>query len=424
MLKLPKIVTLTIVAAICVAKPAAGGDCNGDGTVTVNELVTAVRVSLGEGALATCPASDRNGDGAISIDELVAAVREALADRPRQQRAFVITTNFTAGSFATMELDEPRAVTPSSSERRVHQDAVVRVRDGLVYVVNRLFGDNLQILDPEDDYRTILQCSTGNATNPHDIAFASDDKAYMTLYEESELLIVNPRAQPDCSDFVIGSIDLEDVADPDGIPDMSQMVIVGQRLYVGLQLLDINSVLRDPTGPSRLAVIDITTDTLIDTIELTGENPFSATKGLTVRKGKIWVANAGQFEVMDGGLESVDLARGESDGIVVSEDQLGGDITDFVFVADDLAYALVSRPGFVTALVSFDPTTGSINDTLLESEGFSLFDIELNDRGELFLADRRRQQDGIRIYRAEDGVELTDEPIDLGLAPFEIVFLP
>ncbi len=417
--------SLLAAIGLLLAQPAMAetGDCDGDGHVAVNELVTAVRMSLKQAPMSTCPAADRNGDGRVTIDELVTAVRQALTPKPSQQRAFVVTTNFVAGSFATVDLDEPRTVSPSTSERRIHRDAVVRTHGGLVYVINRRFGDNLQILDPEDDYRTILQCSTGNGTNPHDIVFASEDKAYISLYEEPELLIVNPGARPDCSDFVIGSIDLGGIADPDGVPDMSQMAIVGQRLYVGLQLLDINTILRPPTGPGRLAVIDITTDALVDTIELTAENPFAATKGLIVRNGKIWVAGAGDFDVRDGGLESVDLTRGESDGIVVSEADLGGDITDFVFVEDRLAYAVVSRPGFVSALVSFDPTTGQVLDTLLQSNGFNLFDIELNDRGELFLADRTRQRDGLRIYRAADGAELTTDPIDLGLAPFEIVFI-
>ena len=43
--------------------------------------------------------------------------------------------------------------------------------------------------------------------------------------------------------------------------------------------------------------------------------------------------------------------------------------------------------------------------------------------GELFLADRSPQRDGVRIYRAADGEALAAQPIDLGLPPFEIVFL-
>jgi len=53
------------------------GDCNGDGQVTIDELITLVNVSLGEAPLA-CPSADLNGDGTISIDELMVAVNNAL----------------------------------------------------------------------------------------------------------------------------------------------------------------------------------------------------------------------------------------------------------------------------------------------------------------------------------------------------------
>ncbi|MEO8602004.1 MAG: hypothetical protein ABI629_05455, partial [bacterium] len=57
------------------------GDCDGDGTVTIDELVALVNIGLGA-PLAPCAASDRNGDGAIGIDELVVAVNNALNGCP------------------------------------------------------------------------------------------------------------------------------------------------------------------------------------------------------------------------------------------------------------------------------------------------------------------------------------------------------
>ena len=57
---------------------ACAGDCNGDGTVSVNELVLAVDIALGALPAADCQAVDTNGDGAVSISELVAAVNSAL----------------------------------------------------------------------------------------------------------------------------------------------------------------------------------------------------------------------------------------------------------------------------------------------------------------------------------------------------------
>lgn len=67
------------------AAPPCSGDCNGDGSVTIEELIAMVNVALGA-PLALCPAGDRSGDGAIAIDELVTAVVHALDGCPALAR--------------------------------------------------------------------------------------------------------------------------------------------------------------------------------------------------------------------------------------------------------------------------------------------------------------------------------------------------
>lgn len=54
------------------------GDCDGSGSVSVDELVQGVRIALGEGPMTDCPALDFNSDQRASIDELVGAVSHAL----------------------------------------------------------------------------------------------------------------------------------------------------------------------------------------------------------------------------------------------------------------------------------------------------------------------------------------------------------
>jgi hypothetical protein len=46
--------------------------------VTIDELVLLVNISLEEANVSTCPAGDRNGDGAVTIEEIVAGVNDAL----------------------------------------------------------------------------------------------------------------------------------------------------------------------------------------------------------------------------------------------------------------------------------------------------------------------------------------------------------
>jgi len=61
-----------------VAAPVCVGNCNGDGAVTVDELLTAVNIALGISPVEQCPAFDVNGDGAVTVNEILAGVTNAL----------------------------------------------------------------------------------------------------------------------------------------------------------------------------------------------------------------------------------------------------------------------------------------------------------------------------------------------------------
>lgn len=57
---------------------ACAGDCGGDGTVDIGELITAVNIALGSAPVSSCAAADANGDGAVVVNELIGAVNVAL----------------------------------------------------------------------------------------------------------------------------------------------------------------------------------------------------------------------------------------------------------------------------------------------------------------------------------------------------------
>jgi hypothetical protein len=416
------LLTLLITLPLRASAQVCIGDCNGDGTITVNELIRGINMALSPAMPGSpCTAFDTNGDEEVTIDELVTAVTNALVGCPADRLAFVVATDFQTGSFGTISLDPSRQVQPASPARRINPDATARVFKGLVYVINRFLADNIQVLDPERDFTTLWQCSTGAGTNPHDIAFLNETRAYVTRYDVAELLVVDPSVGPDCEGFTVDTIDLRPFADADGIPEMDQMALVDGLLYVSVQRLDRNNFF-SPAGPGAIVVIDTATNQPIDAMTLAGGDPLAATKGLPVMDNALVVAETGSFGVADGGIERVDLKTGVAQGFFVTEEDLGGDITDFVLVSQDLGYAVVSKPDFTNDLVTFNPATGASIQTLLAGVQY-IPDIELNDHGELFISDRTAGHSGVRIFRASDGVELTDEPIDLGLPPFEIVFV-
>lgn len=64
--------TATKIPVTCV------GDCDGSGTVTVDELITGVNIALNNLPAAACTAFDANGDGEVTINELLVGVNAAL----------------------------------------------------------------------------------------------------------------------------------------------------------------------------------------------------------------------------------------------------------------------------------------------------------------------------------------------------------
>jgi hypothetical protein len=62
--------------------PSCVGDCDGDGEVSIGELILGVNISLGNQQISACPAFDANGDGGVGINELIQAVNNALEGCP------------------------------------------------------------------------------------------------------------------------------------------------------------------------------------------------------------------------------------------------------------------------------------------------------------------------------------------------------
>jgi len=416
-------ICLATILAAAIAAPAAAqcpADCNGDMEVTVDELVIAMNIALGAAALDDCTAADTNGDGAVTVDEVVAAIDTALKGCSGQPGAFVIATDFETGSFGTVSFGDPPLVTPISSQRQVNSDAIGRAFNNLIYVVNRFFGDNIQILDPSQDFMTTRQCLTGGSSNPQNISFVDADKGYVTLGGGTEVLVVDPSPAADCGDFIKDRIDLADLADDDGNPELYQSAVVGNRLYVTLQKLDRNNFFV-PAENGSIAVIDITTDEFVEEIVLTGQNPFAQTKGIPVLDGELIVGEVGFFGVNDGGIERVNLTSGP-EGFFITEADVGADIVDFIVLSHSDAYLVLSLPDFTNSVVKVDLTRRMVSKTLVSGESIS--DIELNDRGQLFVSQRTPQRPGIRIFDTSDDSEITTAPLNLELQPFDITFYP
>ena len=155
--------------------------------------------------------------------------------------------------------------------------------------------------------------------------------------------------------FRRGVIDPSAFADGDGLPK-DQTAVVGGRLFVTVERLDRRRGFA-PTGPSRLVVIDVATDTVSGDITLHGANAFGDSSSI-VREpdsGKLVVASVGDiYAVGDGGLERVDPYTLQADGaFFVDETQLGGTSTSSCSATAGYA---AQDASLQNRLVDFDPT--------------------------------------------------------------------
>jgi hypothetical protein len=337
--------------------------------------------------------------------------------------AFVTTSDFQTGSASVIWLDGQHSTKLGVAP--IHGDAVARYFDGLIYVVNRFGGDNIQVINPGDGFAPVRQFSVAAGSDPHDIAVVSPTKAYVTRYNSTEIWIVNPSTGTQT-----GAIDLAALADGDGIPEIDHMTKVGDSLFVTVQRIDRNTPGWDPVGLSYMAVIDVTTDALVDTdpntsgvqpISLAGTNPFSDIV-INPATGTLCVANVGKWGAADGGVETINPITLASEGIVFSGATINGDITDVVIVTASQGYVIFTDASFNNTLQGFNPLTGAAGAVVYAPGGFVLQDVELSPMGQLFLTDRTATKPGIRIYDAGTGTEMTTDPVDVGLPPFSITF--
>jgi hypothetical protein len=336
--------------------------------------------------------------------------------------AFVTTTDFSTGSAAIVSAD-------TTLQRRcnlasVHSDAVARFFDGRIYVLNRDGADNVQVLEPAAGFATLKQFTVGNGSDPHDIAFVSRSRAFVTRYNEDQMWIVDANQGRRS-----GLIDFGWIADADGIPEMDHMVRVGNLIFVSIQRLDRNGTLWPPVGDSYVVVFDAYTEQFIDTdagtpglqpIKLNTTNPFGEMV-FNASSLTIWVPTSGVFGVNDGGIEVVDPATFQTD-LVLTEAQLGGDISDVVPIDENRGVAIISDASFNTLLVGFDLSAPSTIDTLYAPGGFVLQDAELSRDKRIFVGDRTVVRPGIRVFDATTWTQITNTPIDVCLPPADIEF--
>lgn len=356
-------------------------------------------------------------------------------NHPTGNTVIVLGANFTdpIGTLNLIPLAPPR--TSALNLQITHSDAVVRSFGNKLYVVNRLGGDNIQVVDPNNGFRVETQFTTGRGTNPQEFIAVSPTKGYVTLYQPEDnrddgfvvddLMIVNPQ-----TGTILKNIDLTPftAGDGDRFARASSMVIVENRLFVALQDLPDDLSL-PPNQPGKIVEINTETDAITGLLVLQGHNPVAMTYSPVT--GKIYVAMADFFNLATpyGGVEVVDPASLTSMGIRVPDEALGGAPGD-IDVSGEKGFVTagfeVSETTYATKLVSFDLATLETGEDPRITEVYTsdayIQEIAVAEDGLLVVGDRDPAVSGILLIDPVTESTVAG-PIPTGLPPSSITFV-
>lgn len=396
-------------------------------TSTFDSLIVA-EIQSGQ-TISLNPCEVNTNDGSLRVQNVTSGVTSTSGPPnpiPTNNVAFVLTEGGGTGSYSVVDLQSQDTFTDIVLGG-VHSDAApARFFNGRIYVVNRLGVDSIQIIDPQQGYTTPpgAELSVGNGLDPHDIAFVSAEKAYVSRFRSTALLIINPTTLTQ-----IGEIELSALIKPndlDGSPEMDRLIVHNGKLYLTLEHLDRNASFT-PLAEGEVAVIDTATDTIETVIQLNTSNPFSFLQ-FSSALNRILVSTVGDFGVDDGGIEAIDPTTNTVDpGFVIDEATIGGVITHFEVVSATQGFAVVGGfvgNNFVNTLVSFNPSTGELVNTLLGPvDTFFLPHFAINSRDELYLAanDDTTPTPELRIFDIVQEVEIARVPSG-ALPPVFVLF--
>ncbi|HEY5657945.1 MAG TPA: hypothetical protein VIY27_09165, partial [Myxococcota bacterium] len=278
---------------------------------------------------------------------------------------------------------------------------------GRVFAVSSL-EDQIAVISANSwTLERLVQFEEG--AQPVDIAVADPDTAYVTRATTGALLRLDLR---DGSFAEV--LDLSVFADTDGNPDLGCMAIHEGRLFVQIRRKTSSGF----ATPPYLAVVDLATEQLVDVDPATPGTQAIALQGTAPKGGMQILAETRQLAVLaagimrdEGGIELVDLDALASEGLIVDEavDETGTDLLSFLFTRPDSGFfnaktdiAQSSHLSRFSASQGVDPK--QLNGALGYYVTVMAYD-HLTDA--FFLPEGGVYGDGIRVFDAEDGGQLT-----------------
>ena len=379
-------------------------------------------------------ASDVDPTSFISTDDTIsfgfASTRNSATESARIVRISLTDGNIVDGQFPDIET----------------QIAVITDGDSLFQIGRS--NETLTNFSASDtssfEYQLSVSEDQVENSDPRSIAFVNDDLAYLTRNSSDSLLIIDPTPEQLTSESLItGEIDLaiynRGSGDSIDLPDMTDAVVVDDKLFVLLENLDNGA----PSLPGYVAVIDTRTGLQISTgrgvlplqgIQLQSVNPASLQYNEDT--GQLYVVGRGNNvgdesvsgDAYTGGIELIDPFTYQTrlaidDG---TADANNGFFIDAVVIDESIGF-VVTQEGFntdggaINNVRTFDLLTGEVSEPIDGTDQLTISSITRGPDNHVWVA---VQDDSPGFLRIDiDTGEVADERVATQLIPDDIVFI-
>ncbi len=273
------------------------------------------------------------------------------------------------------------------------------------------------------------------SSNPHDMIFVSENRAFILRYGATAAWIVNPSATDEAG-FKIGELDLSSYADEDGAPEMHAGAIADGKLFIVLQRL----ISWAPSITAYVAVFDAATGMEIDTgianadnvkgIPLPVRNPVSIQ--YLASANTLYVTGVGSYPgygdpalEYTGGIATINPATYAA-GLLVddgdADNHPNGSFSGMSIVSPTKGYFVGYHGWGDNSLYPFNPTTGVVGDAVDALSGKSISGMEsgtaLDENGFLWVCNAT----DARIDILDPATDTVTDSVSTNLNPSKIVF--
>jgi hypothetical protein len=303
----------------------------------------------------------------------------------------------------------------------IHGDNIVRTYNGDIYILERFLKDNLiKIAGAEiNPGNVVYDKNLGSGTNIQDIAFISTTKAYVTQLQSIYLLEINPATGAITDSVNLSGFNGTTDTSAASFPCMSPIAVYNKNVYIGCQRL----IGYSPLDTSCIVVISTVDNHIVDTIWLEKRNPVA----MEISGDKMFVACPGDayMDATDGGIESINLTTGLSDGAIVDETDLNGNIgaatTVLAIISPVKGYVVISHSFTNSQVVPFNLITGTVSPELTGID--NAFGGMTFDGSHLYVGDRSLTNPGVDVFDTSAGNSKVAGPLDVGIAPNSLAYL-